>query len=91
MPRRRRRGKKPYPHNGDILNAMVKLFSREPFIKPLDFPDKVRAELEREGFYVGLVSDRRIWRIYEEVVRRGFLYDYLGVVVGYGDYGWGEE
>ncbi|MGC8542469.1 MAG: hypothetical protein ACP5NQ_00905 [Vulcanisaeta sp.] len=76
--------KKPYPHNNDILNAMLRVFSKEPFIKPIDFPDKVREELEKEGFYVGLVTTRRIWRIYEEAVRRGLIYDYLGVVIGYG-------
>lgn len=81
--------KKPYPHNNDILNAMLRVFSREPFVKPIDFPDKVREELEKEGFYVGLVSTKRIWRIYEEAVRRGFIYDYLNVVFYHGEY-WEE-
>ena len=52
--------KKPYPHNNDILNAMLRVFSKEPFIKPIDFPDKVREELEKEGFYVGLVTTRPV-------------------------------
>ena len=82
--------KRPYPHNSDILNAMLRVFSREPFIKPMDFPDKVREELRKEGFYVGLVSTKRIWRIYEDAVRRGFIYDYLGVVIGYGNEYWEE-
>ncbi|WP_069806938.1 hypothetical protein [Vulcanisaeta thermophila] len=76
--------RKPYPHNTDILNAIMRVLSREPLIKPMEFPDKVRRELENEGFYVGLVSTRRIWRVYEDAVRRGFIYDYLGVVVGFG-------
>lgn len=41
--------KKPYPHNSDILNAMLRVFSREPLIKPMDFPDKVREELRKEA------------------------------------------
>jgi hypothetical protein len=80
MTRRGKRRKKPYPHNSDIINAIMNVLSKEPFIRPIDFPDKVKAELEKEGFYIGLVSTRRIWRLYEEAVRRDILYDYLGVV-----------
>ncbi len=82
------RRKRPYPHNKDILEAIKKVLSREPWINPLDFPDKVREQLERDGFYTGLVSTRRIWRIYEEAVRRGFIRDYLGVVIGSEEFGW---
>ena len=72
--------KKPYPHNSDIMYAIRKALSIDPFVNPLDFPELVRRVLEEEGFYVGLVSDRRIWNLYVTMVRKGMIYDYLNVV-----------
>jgi len=72
--------KKPYPHDKDIVNAIMNLLAKKPWINPMDFPGEVRDELEKMGFFTGLVSVKRIWRIYEKMVRRGWVQDYLGVV-----------
>ena len=72
--------RKPYPHNSDIADAIVSVLFNEPWIHPADFAEKVREELKKKGFYPGLVSDKRIWRIYEEMVRKGRMYDILQVV-----------
>jgi len=72
--------RKPYPHNSDIANAIIDVLFSEPWIHPADFTEKVREELKKRGFYPGLVSDKRIWRIYEEMVRKGRTYDILQVV-----------
>ncbi len=73
------RGRRRYPSNSDIAEAIKRLGSYA-HINPEEFPDIVRRELEKEGFYVGLVTDQRVWRIYESLVRRGAIRDYLGVV-----------
>lgn len=56
-----------------------------PTLKPEDLPDRVRRVLEERGFYTGLVTDKRVWRIYETLVRRGRIYDVLGVVQELGE------
>lgn len=78
MTRRGRR--KKYPHNKDIEEAIRELLSKKPHIHPLDFIDEVKKVLEEKKFYTGLVSGKRVWRIYEEMVRKGRIYDILGVV-----------
>lgn len=74
--RRRRR----YPSTRDIAEAVreVALMSRGS--DPSEFPEMVREYLERQGFYVGLVTDKRVWRVYETLVRRRVIPDTLGVV-----------
>jgi len=49
---------------------------------PLEFPEYVRKILQEWGFSTQLVSDRRVWRLYEEMVRRRFIPDSLGVMLG---------
>jgi len=72
--------KRPYPHNKDIAQAILRVMREKPYVKPIDFISEVKRVLENEGYYTGLVSARRIWRIYEEYARRGWMYDYLGVI-----------
>ncbi len=72
--------KRPYPHNKDIARAIMRVLSEKPWVKPMDFVDEVKKALEEEGFYTGLVSARRIWRIYEEYARKRWIFDYLGVL-----------
>jgi len=72
--------KKPYPKNSDIAKAILQLFSLNPLVKPEDFVDSVKSVLEMNGFYVKLVTPKRIWRTYENMVRKGQIYDYLLVV-----------
>ncbi len=72
--------KKPYPHNSDIADAILESLSRYPLLTPQEFPSKVIEILQEKGFYTRLVSVKRIWRIYEKMVRRREIYDALDVV-----------
>ncbi len=76
--------KRAYPHNEDIAEVIVEVLSSKPWISPLDFVDEVRKKLEEKGFFTGLVSAKRIWRLYREMVEKGRISDVLGVVPGYG-------
>ncbi len=75
--------KRPYPHEGDVREAVVEALGR--VLRPDDLPDAVRGVLEERGFYAGLVTDRRVWRAYEELVRAGRIPDVLGVVPDLGE------
>lgn len=79
--------KKPYPHNKEIEEAIKELLSKKPWTSPQEFIEEVKHTLGNKGYFTGLVSGKRIWKIYEEMVRRGRIYDILGVVREYG----GEE
>ncbi len=79
------KGKKPYPRNNDIADAILEVLSKKPYIHPDDLPDEVRAALEDKGFYAGLVSNKRIWRMYEKLVKSGKMYDVLMVMQSEGD------
>jgi hypothetical protein len=79
----RRRGgrrRRPYPRREDVANAILSVLARKPHIHPAELVDEVKAELENMGFYAGLVNAKRVWRTYEEYVRAGRMYDYLGVM-----------
>ena len=79
----RRRGrprKKPYPTGRDIARAVVTAVATF-YGHPDDFPSFVLELLESEGFDVRHVTVKRIWRMYEELVRRRVIGDRLGVVV----------
>ncbi len=81
----RGRGRKlPYPHNKDIEEAIRRVIAKKPYLRPEEFYDEVIRELREMGFYPGLVTVKRVWRIYEEMVRKGRIPDVLGVVPGYG-------
>ncbi len=72
--------KKPYPSSRDILEAVKEAAMRFYAIHPQDFPDIVLEILESKGFDVRHVTVKRIWRIYEKLVREGRMPDTLGVV-----------
>ncbi len=72
--------KKPYPRNRDIRRA-IRAALRDEVIGPHDLYDKVREILITEGFYVNLLSVKRVWILYEKMVRKGFIPDYFDVVV----------
>lgn len=80
--KRGRRLKKPYPRRGDIADAILRVLARKPHIHPSELVEEVKAELESMGFYPGLVNAKRVWSIYEEWVKSGRMYDYLGVFAG---------
>lgn len=73
--------RKPYPRNSDIVEALKEVLS-EVILSPDELPQRVRARLEEKGFYAGLVSNKRVWSLYEKLVREGRLPDSLGVVQG---------
>ncbi|MEM4443796.1 MAG: hypothetical protein QXJ21_00390 [Thermofilum sp.] len=75
------KGRKPYPRNSDIVEALKEVLS-EVILSPDELPQRVRARLEEKGFYAGLVSNKRVWSLYEKLVREGRLPDSLGVVQG---------
>jgi len=72
--------KKPYPRDGDVAEAIKEVFSLYPLVKPENFAETVQHVLESHGFYTGLLTTKRIWRIYEKLVKRGEIFDYLMVV-----------
>ncbi|WP_460123601.1 hypothetical protein [Stetteria hydrogenophila] len=75
-----RRPRRRYPSARDIAEAVREVALAARGSDPQEFPDLVREHLEEKGFYVGLVTDKRIWRVYETLVRRGVIPDTLGVV-----------
>jgi len=78
-----KRRKKPYPHDGDIAEALLRVLAEKPLIHPDDLVDEVKKALEEQGFYAGLVNARRIWRIYRRLVERGRMPDVLMVMGEY--------
>ncbi|AJB42922.1 hypothetical protein TCARB_1886 [Thermofilum adornatum 1505] len=72
--------KKPYPQNDDLVNAILKVLSKAYTMTPDEFPEAVKKQLEEEGFYTGLVTTKRIWQLYEKLVRNGQAVDVFGVV-----------
>ncbi len=71
--------KKPYPHNSDIMRAIKEALSYNPLVSPEEFPDLVRKVLEEKGYYAGLVSDKRVWKLYAEMVKRRQIPNVLNV------------
>jgi len=75
--------KKPYPHNSDIARAIKEALALNPFARPEEFPELVRRVLEGWGFYTGLVSDKRIWRLYADMVKKRQIPNVLNVDILY--------
>jgi hypothetical protein len=72
--------KKGYPHNSDIMKVIMEISNKEIFIKPEDFYDKVKAKLEEKGFKTSFLTTKRVWRTYEEMVKKKIIYDFLEVM-----------
>lgn len=72
--------KRKYPRNDDVRSAIVEVLSRTLIPSPSEFCDEVVKVLEKKGFNCNFLNTKRIWRIYEEMVRKGLIYDVLGVV-----------
>ena len=75
-----KKDKEKYPSSRDIVDAVVKAVSYAHGIHPDDFPDLVYSILEDQGFSTKFVTVKRIWRTYENLVRRGVIGDILGVI-----------
>ncbi|MDH5806704.1 MAG: hypothetical protein QXW62_02700 [Candidatus Methanomethylicaceae archaeon] len=72
--------KKKYPHNSDIMKAIIEVLSKEILIKPSEFYDKVKENLENKDFNTSLLNEKRLWRVYEYMVYKGMIYDVLFVI-----------
>jgi len=70
-----------YPTSRDLAEVVREAALGSPSIDPSEFPDLVRGLLRSRGYYAGLVTDKRVWRTYENLVRRGVIPDVMGVVV----------
>ncbi len=77
--RRKRREKKPYPSSRELAE-IIAVAARAYQGSPNEFPGYVIELLEERGYYTGHVTIKRIWRMYEKLVERKVIIDYLGVV-----------
>jgi len=74
-----RRKKLPYPSSREVAEAVieaVRSFSGHPD----DFPGYVLEILREKGYETRHVTIKRIWRMYETLVRKGVISDRLGVL-----------
>ena len=79
--RKRSKRKSLYPTRKDLAEA-VKASTTSFTGNPDEFPEKVLDMLSREGFDTSYVTVKRIWKTYEDLVRRKIIRDFLGVVGG---------
>jgi len=76
----KRRKHRPYPTSrelAEIIKDAVATFKGHPD----DFPDYVYRLLEQRGYSTKFVTIKRIWAMYEKLVRKKIISDRLGVVV----------
>jgi hypothetical protein len=71
---------KGYPHTSDIAEAIMDVLADKAYLRPDHFYDKVKSKLEDRGFDTSYMTVKRVWRVYEEMVKKGRIYDVLGVV-----------
>ena len=76
----KKKTKKPYPSSRDIVEAVITAAVMARSLHPNDFPHLVIKILEDKGFDTRHVTVKRIWRIYEKLVRDGAISDTLGVI-----------
>lgn len=76
----KRRGKKVFPSSRDIVETVKEASLMARGIHPDEFPDIVLNLLREKGFDTRYVTVKRIWRVYENLVRRGVIPDTLRVV-----------
>ncbi len=76
-----KRKKRNYPSSRDIVLAVKEAALKARGLHPDDFPRIVLEILEEQGFDTSYVTVKRIWRVYEKLVRSGVIPDTLGVVV----------
>jgi hypothetical protein len=78
---KRRKEKARYPSSRDIVEAVIEAAHMGRSMHPNDFPELVISILESKGFDTRHVTEKRIWRTYENLVRRGVISDLLGVLI----------
>ncbi len=77
----KKRLRKRFPSSRDIVYAVLEAIHRAYGIHPDEFPDLVYSILEGKGFSTKHVTVKRIWRVYEKLVRSHVAPDVLNVVV----------
>ena len=75
------RKKAKLPSSREIARAVAEAALRARGANPEEFPEIVKTILEEQGFSTKYVTDKRIWRTYEILVRKGVIPDTLGVVM----------
>lgn len=78
---RRRKERARYPSSRDIVEAVIEAAHMGRSMHPNDFPELVITLLQSKGFDTRHVTEKRIWRTYENLVRRGVISDSLGVLI----------
>ena len=69
-----------YPTSRDLVEVVIETSQVCRGIHPHDFPQLVLKALEQRGFSTKYVTVKRIWGVYESLVRRHVIVDVLGVV-----------
>lgn len=69
------------PSSRDLAEIVAEAALQARGVDPSEFPEIVLKLLEERGFYTKYVSEKRIWRVYESLVRRKVIPDTLGVVM----------
>jgi hypothetical protein len=69
------------PSSRDLAEIVAEAALQARGIDPAEFPEIVIQMLEERGFYTKYVNEKRIWRVYESLVRRRVIPDTLGVVM----------
>ena len=69
------------PSSRDLAEVVAEAALQARGVPPEEFPNIVMRLLEERGFYTKYVNERRIWRVYESLVRRRVIPDTLGVVM----------
>lgn len=69
-----------YPRGGDVEKAVLKAVLEGLALTPQELYEAVLSLLEAEGFYCRHLNVKRVWRVYEGLVRRGRMPDWYGVV-----------
>lgn len=77
----RRKVKRKYPSSRDIVETVKEAALMARGIHPDEFPDIVIQLLKEKGFDTSYVTVKRIWRVYENLVRRGVIPDTLHIVM----------
>ncbi len=69
------------PSSRDLAEIVAEAAMMARGVDPSEFPQIVIQLLEERGFYTKYVNEKRIWRVYESLVRRRVIPDTLGVVM----------
>ncbi|MEM1545274.1 MAG: hypothetical protein QXY40_01360 [Candidatus Methanomethylicia archaeon] len=72
--------KRKYPYGKDLMNAIRSVIYEYFLVDPQTFYETVIDKLSKEGFNTKHITVKRVWRIYEEMVKKKMIDDALSVV-----------